>query len=106
MDDRLTEEELRLMVNDDKLFDNYDLANMYSVCDDFGEARSCTDCNLPHIEKNEHLFYTYKYTRCIECSKKYTKMYAKNNKEKVRLYAKNYRERRKEIDEYYKCYDQ
>ena len=99
-DERLTEEELRCMVDDDELFDEYDLTNMYSVCDKTGPNKSCPDCGLPKTDENKSLFYSYKYTRCIVCSKKYSRNYAKRNREKIKLYSREYRLKRKELDNY------
>ncbi len=99
-DERLTEEELRIMCDNDKLFDEYDLKNMYSVCDEYGEGRKCPDCGLKHIDENKHLFYTYKYTRCMKCSRIYTKQYARKHREKLRIYSKRYRDKLKELDNY------
>ena len=94
MDERFTEEELRLMVNNDNLFDKYDLGDMYSVCEKSKEnERCCPDCGLKHTEQNKHLFYSYKITRCRECSKKYSKIYAKKYPEKMRLHSRRYRGR-------------
>ena len=99
-DERLTEEELRCMVDDDKLFDEYDMKNMYCVMDDVGEKRKCPDCGLPKTDENKHLFYNYKYTRCIVCSKRYSRNYAKQNREKIKLYSREYRLKRKQLDNY------
>jgi len=92
MEERFTEEELRLMINNDKLFDKYDLGNMYSVCDKSND-RLCPDCGLAYTEENKHLFYTYKCTRCRACCKIYSKKWSQQHKEKRRLHSKRYRER-------------
>ena len=99
-DERLTEEELRCMVDDDELFDEYDLKNMYSVLEQGGEERKCPDCGLELIDENKSLFYSWKYTRCKACSKRYSRNYAKRNPEKLKLYSRKYRENRKKLDNY------
>ncbi len=97
-DQRLTEEEIYLICGE-KLTKEYDLTNMYSVLVP-AEPRKCPDCGLKHIDENEHLFYTNKYTRCIKCSRKYTNEYARKNREKIKLYYRAYRLKRKEHDNY------
>ena len=87
IDDRLTDEEIYLICGE-KLTKEYDLTNMYSVCDKTGPNKSCPDCGLPKTDENAHLFYNYKYTRCKACSKRYTREYAKENREKIKLYSR------------------
>ena len=41
----LTEEELRCIVNNDDLFNKYDLKNLNSVLDK-GEGSKCRDCKI------------------------------------------------------------
>ena len=101
MDERLTEEELRIMVNDDKLFDEYNLKDMYHVCDDTGNNKACPDCCLEYTDENKHLFYTDKLTRCKECSKRYSINYSKQNPEKIREHSRRYREKTKELNNYW-----
>ena len=104
MDEKLTEEEIYLICGE-KLTKEYDLTNMYSVCDNYGESRACPDCGLEYTNENKDLFYTYYYTRCIKCSKAYSKEYAKKNREKVRLYHQHYRQRRKQTDQLFNEYN-
>ena len=98
-DERLTPEEIYLICGE-KLTKKYDLTNMFSVLDKTSNERKCPDCNLSHIDENEHLFYSYKNTRCKGCNKINLKNYAKNNSEKMRLYQQRYIEMRKQLDNY------
>ena len=104
MDEQLTSEEIFLICGE-KLTKEYDLTNMYSVCDNYGQEKCCPDCRLEHRPENDHLFYTCKYTRCIQCSKKNMTEYQKNNKQKVRLYHQRYRQRRKQTDQLFNEYN-
>jgi hypothetical protein len=96
--EQLTEEELRIMVDDDELFDEYDLGNMYSVCEDEdpAEGKKCSDCKLKYTG-NEERFYIDYGIYCKECQKKRSRKYALKNKEKLRNYSRNYRAKRREV---------
>ena len=77
-DEFLSEEELRLMVNNDYLFNYYDLKNLYSGsngCSD--NSKFCYDCNilLNDREKYRCKLHSRKYSN--EQSKKYTNRYTR-----------------------------
>lgn len=95
-DERLTPEEIYIICGE-KLTKKYDLTNMHTVLDKTSNERKCPDCNLTYTE-NVHLFYSYKLTRCRECSKIYSKTYFKQNIEKIQLQQQIYREMRKQVD--------
>ena len=76
-DEKLTEEELRIMINDDDLFEEFNLKDIYSILNESLVIKSCPDCNLHNIEENKHMFYHSKLTRCRKCSKEYSKKYTK-----------------------------
>ena len=98
IEDRLTDEEIYLICGED-LTNEYDLTNMYSVYEKAPE-RECPDCGLGHTDENEGLFYSYKYTRCIQCSRRYTRAYAKQHRQQVNTHSKKYRLKRKKLDNY------
>lgn len=91
--DLLTEEELQIIIDDDELFDEYDLKNMYSVLDKAIEKK-CSVCSILY-KGNENLFYSYHNTYCKKCNKKNTKLYYEQNKEKMNGYATEYNKRRR-----------
>lgn len=68
MNEQLTEEELHLLINDDKLFNEYDLGNIYTVIEDASYLKTCLDCQMSY-HSNKEKFYNFKYTVCIDCSK-------------------------------------
>jgi capsid portal protein len=80
-EEQLTEEELRVMVGDDELFNKYNLKNMYSVTESASYLKRCCDCKLPYYG-NEALFYDWKYTVCVSCSKLRSVLTNKSNKSK------------------------
>jgi hypothetical protein len=87
----LTEEELRIMIGDDDLFNEYNLKDMYSITEKSLVIPSCPDCGLHKIIENKHLFYHSKLTRCRICSKEYSKKYTKNkNREAHMLKCEEY----------------
>jgi hypothetical protein len=90
----LTEEELRIMVDDDKLFDKYKLYDMYSVCQKDPEGKECSDCKLKYTG-NEEKFYDYYGSYCRECHKKRSYEYALKHRERRRNYSRNYRAKRR-----------
>ena len=71
--EKLTEEELRIIINDDELFDEFNLKDMYSVIQESLVIPSCPDCGLHNIKENKQLFYNSRITRCRKCSKEFSK---------------------------------
>ena len=68
MNEELTEEELRILVNNDEIFNEYNLKDIYTVTEASGYLKKCCDCQLLY-DNNQELFYHWKYTVCITCSK-------------------------------------
>ena len=75
--ERFSEKELRLMINNDKLFDEYDLGNMYSVFEKDTIKKNCTVCHLIY-EGNEDKFYCRKITYCKNCYRNASRQRIKN----------------------------
>ena len=70
--DRLTPEEIYLLVNDDELVEKYDLLNMYSVCEQvkiIETKRKCEVCNetKPIINFQRNVSSGYIYNQCVKC---------------------------------------
>jgi hypothetical protein len=94
-DNNLTVEELQIIIDDDELFDEYDLGNMYSVLQK-GNERSCSVCNLIYKD-NIDKFYSYNNTYCRRCNKINTQKYYNNNKVKMNIYANNYNKKKRSM---------
>ena len=72
-------EELRLTIDDNDLFKEYDLGNMYSVCEKGNYEKACTVCNLKY-HGNEDNFYCRKITYCKNCYRKASRQRARRIK--------------------------
>jgi hypothetical protein len=92
MDEYLTEEQLRILVDNDELFDEYDFSNIYSV-ESKGIEKKCSVCSLSYNE-NKELFYGERNSLCKKCNTINTKKYYYNNREKMNEYSRNYNNRR------------
>jgi hypothetical protein len=84
---RLTAEEIYLMVNNDKLVKEYDLLNMYSVCQKINveeKERKCDVCNetkaIEDFKRN--VSSNYIYNKCLKCYNKSTYQTYKNKNKK------------------------
>lgn len=91
MNEELTEEELRILVNDNEIFEEYDLKNIYTV-EEKGSGKQCSICGITYTEKT---FHTYKSSVCIECNKLRSKEHYIKNKKKMNDYARDYARRQR-----------
>jgi len=98
MDNRLTNEEIHLLVGDDDLIKKYKLLNMYSVTEE-GPAPVCSTCFITLTPENHHI----KNTKCKVCNRELNKQYVLNNKEKVKQYSIKYRKERQDLMRQYEA---
>ncbi len=96
--DKLTNEEIYLLVGDDELIEKYDLLNLYSVLEE-GPPKTCSTCFITLTAGNHHV----KNTKCKVCNKELNRLYVLNNKEKVKMLSKKYRAERQELMRQYEA---
>lgn len=92
MEDRLTSEEICVMVDDQELIKKYKLLKMYSITEK-GPPKSCSTCFITLTPENHHI----KNTKCKLCNRELNKEYVMNNKEKVKEYSIKYRKARADL---------
>ena len=93
MDEQYNEEELRLIIDDDELFDEYNLTDMYTVCDP-APLKSCTECRVILSKDNAH----HKNTFCYDCNNVRRKEYYSLNKERCNEHSRTHRLRQKNLE--------
>ena len=77
-DENLTEEELRVMVDDNELFDDCNLKDMCSVME-ISRGKSCSMCNVLLNDTNSH----YKNSHCKICNQVRATEHRKVNRERI-----------------------
>jgi hypothetical protein len=85
-DENLTEEELRVMVDDNELFDDCNLKDMCSVME-ISRGKSCSMCNVLLNDKNSH----YKNSYCKSCNQVRATEHRKVNRERINEYQRRRR---------------